>query len=150
MSKPGAHRTVAKNRKARFDYKILETVEAGIELVGSEVKSMRAGKATIADAYVNFDGGEAWLLNLHIAEYPQANRFNHEPTRKRRLLLKRKEIDRLNGKIRESGLALIPLEIYFSGSWVKVLLGLGKGKKHQDKRHSIKERETKREMERHR
>lgn len=141
-------RVVATNRKARHDYQVLEKIEAGIELVGSEVKSLRAGQVTFTDSHVGFEGDEAFLFRLHIPEYAFANQFNHDPTRKRRLLLKSQEIARLKGKVREAGLALIPLEIYFKGSWVKVEIGLCQGKKQHDKRQSLKEKDSKREMRR--
>jgi SsrA-binding protein len=142
----GARRVIASNRKARHDYEILERLEAGIQLVGSEVKSLRGGKVTFADAHVAFEGGEAFLYQLHIPEYVHANQFNHDPTRKRRLLMKQEEIARLEGKVREAGLALIPLELYFKGSWVKVEIALARGRKLHDKREALKEKDSKREI----
>ena len=134
------------NRKARHDYFFDETFEAGIMLSGSEVKSIRDGRANLKDSYARVSRGEAQLLNLHISPYDAANRDNHEPTRTRRLLLHRREIDRLDGQVRQKGLALIPLRIYFNARGiVKIELGLGRGKKHYDKRQSIKEREARRE-----
>jgi len=143
-------RSIAQNRKSRHEYEILESFEAGIELTGSEVKSLRANQCTFNDAHVAIERGEAWLYSLHIAEYTFANRFNHETTRRRRLLLHKHEIERLHGKLREQGLTLVPLELCFVGSWVKVQLGLARGKKTHDKREAIKERETKREIARER
>lgn len=139
-------RSIALNRKARHDYEILETFEVGIELVGSEVKSLRANQCTFNDSHAAIEARQLYLYNLTIAEYVFANQNNHDTVRRRKLLMHRHEIERLHGKLREQGLTLVPLEIYFSGSWVKVLLGLGKGKKSHDKRESIKERESKREI----
>jgi len=138
--------TIVVNRKARHDYFIDETVEAGLVLSGSEVKSLRDGRANLKDSYARVAGGEAQLLNLHISAYDAAHRDNHEPTRTRRLLLHRREIDRLEGQVRQKGLTLIPLRLYFNARGrAKVELGLGRGKKHYDKRQSIKEREARRE-----
>jgi SsrA-binding protein len=141
-------RLVAQNRKARYEYHILEIVEAGLVLTGTEVKSLRNGKATLGDAYGVIDGEQAWLYHLHIGAYEQGNRFNHEPMRKRKLLLHKKELRRLIGKIQEKGLTLIPLKLYFRGGWAKVELGLAKGKKAHDKRHDIAKRDAERDMER--
>lgn len=143
-----AHRDVAINRRARFEYHIDESVEAGLVLTGSEVKSLRAGKAQLKDSYGRLFKGELWLFNAHISEYDPSAQFGHEPTRSRKLLLHRREIDRLTGKMKEKGLTLIPLRIYFKNGRAKVELGLARGKKLHDKRDSIKERETKREMDR--
>ena len=139
---------ICENRKARFNYHILEDFEAGLVLQGSEVKSLRDGKGNLADSYAEVKGGELWLVNAHIAHYPAANQFNHEPTRPRKILMKRREIDRMGGKLAEKGLTLIPLSLYFKEGRVKVKLGLGKGKKAFDKRDSIKKRETDRELRR--
>ena len=139
-------RVIATNRKARHDYHVLEKLEAGIQLVGSEVKSLRAGQVTFTDSHVGFEGDQAYLYQLHIPEYAYANQFNHDPTRKRLLLLKAPEIARLKGKVKEAGLTLIPLEIYFKGSWVKVEIGLCQGKKQHDKRESLKEKDSQREI----
>jgi SsrA-binding protein len=141
-------RRIAENRRARFEYEFIDTWEAGIALVGSEVKALRAGKANLSDAYAHFEGDQLVLLNLHIQEYTQANQFNHEPRRPRRLLMHRGELDRLRRELREAGLALIPTEIYFSGPHVKVELALARGKKLHDKRDTIAERDARREMER--
>ncbi len=140
---------VAKNRKAWHLYHILETFEAGLVLVGTEVKSLRQGKVSMVDAYAVIEDGEAWLLNLHISPFDKGNRFNHEPLRPRKLLLHKYEIRRLIGKTKEKGLTLIPLRIYFNAKGIaKVELGLCKGKKLHDKRAALAEREAKRELER--
>jgi SsrA-binding protein len=143
-----AQRDITVNRRARHDYFIEETVEAGVVLTGSEVKSLRAGKAQLKDSHARIQRGEAWLFNAHISEYGPAAQFGHDPTRARKLLLHRREIDRLAGKVKERGLALIPLRLYFKHGRAKVELGLARGKKLYDKRESIKERETRREMDR--
>jgi len=137
---------VAQNRKARHLYHILETLEAGLVLSGTEVKSLRAGKANLADSYAMVDRGELWLMNLHISPYEQGNQFNHEPKRKRKLLVHQKEIRRLIGKTREKGLTLVPLSIYFKKGWAKVELALAKGKKSYDKRDDIAKRDSDREI----
>jgi SsrA-binding protein len=139
-------RTICENRRARHDYHILDTMEAGIVLSGSEVKSLRAGKAHLTDAYVRIEHGEMWIVNAHIAEYAQANRYNHESRATRKLLVKRSEIESWHRKIREKGLTGVPLSMYFKGSWVKVQIGLVKGKAEYDKRQSLKEKQDKREM----
>ena len=139
---------IAINKKARFNYEIIDEIEAGILLKGSEIKSIRGKKINITDAYATIKSGEIFLTNLRIDPYNNASHFNHEPTRPRKLLLKRKEIDRLQGKLKEKGFVMVPLKLYFKRHWVKVLLGLGKGKKQYDKRHTIKERDIKREMQR--
>jgi SsrA-binding protein len=141
-----ARAPVAQNRKARYLYHILETFEAGIVLTGTEVKSLRDGKASLVDAYALIEREEAWLLNLHIAPYEQGNQFNHEPRRKRKLLLHRREILRLIGKTREKGLTLVPLRLYFHEGWAKVEIALAKGKKSFDKRDDIAKREADREI----
>jgi SsrA-binding protein len=138
--------SIAKNRRARFDYAIIETWEAGIALTGTEVKSLRNGKAQITDAYGIVKDGEVWLLNLHIAPYEQGNRFNHEATRTRKLLLHSREIKKMIGAVERQGLTLIALEIYFKRGRAKVRLGLGRGKKLHDKRADLKEKDDKREM----
>jgi SsrA-binding protein len=133
---------VAENRKARFNYEIGDTFEAGIALTGSEVKSLRSGKANIGDSYASDEGGELYLLNVHIAEYSQAGRTNHEPTRPRKLLLHRKEIGKLAGAIQREGMTVVPLKLYFNQRGIaKVLLGLAKGKKLHDKRDTEKRRD---------
>ena len=146
--KTSGDRLVTENRKARHDYEILETFEAGLVLTGSEVKSLRAGRANLKDSYARIDRGEAFLLNAHISPYAAASHFGHEPERNRKLLLHRSEIDKLNGRIQERGLTVIPLKIYFKNGRAKVLIGVGRGKKAYDKRESIKEREMQREADR--
>ena len=139
----------AENRKARHDYSIHETFEAGIELVGTEVKSLRAGKANLKDAYAQITKtAEVYVYNLHISPYEQGNQFNHEPLRPRRLLLHRAEIRRLIGKVKEKGYALIPLKLYFTHGLVKIELALATGKKLYDKRQTMAEKDAKREMDR--
>ena len=141
-------RDIAVNRRARHDFFIDETYEAGLVLTGSEVKSLREGRANLKDSYGRIDGDEAWLLNAHISRYGPASQFSHEPTRTRKLLLHRREIERLAGKVKERGLTLIPLRLYFKKGRVKVELGLARGKKHFDKRAAIRERELDREADR--
>lgn len=136
------------NRKAYHDYAIEETIEAGIQLLGTEVKSLRDGKANLNDSYVIIKDSEAFLFNCHISPYTHGNIMNHEPMRTRKLLLHKKELERLIGKIRQKGFTLIPLKIYFKGSYAKVEVGLAKGKKTYEKREAIKEREAKRTIER--
>ena len=137
---------IARNKRARFDYEIVDQWEAGIMLTGTEVKSLRDGRATISDAYGIVKEGEVWLINMHVPPYEQGNQFNHEPTRTRKLLLHGKEIRRLIGAVERQGLTLVALELYFKGSHAKVRLGLGKGKKVHDKRQAIREREQVREI----
>ena len=140
---------ICTNRKARRDYEILETMEAGLVLVGTEVKSLRDGQAQLKDSFAAIDDGELYLYNAHINPYRMGNRFNHEPTRTRKLLMHEREIGRLIGKIQEKGLTLIPLRLYFNDSGrVKVELGLARGKRSYDKRREIAERDAKREMQR--
>lgn len=136
----------AKNKKAFFDYEILETFEAGIQLKGTEVKSIKASHVSIKEAFVKIIGNEIYLVNSHITEYEQGNINNHEPTRSRKLLIHRKEIDRLMGKIKEAGLTLVPLKVYQKDRLIKVEIALAKGKKSHDKRQVIKERDIQREM----
>ena len=140
--------SIAKNRRARHDYQILDTWEAGIVLTGSEVKSLRDGKANISDAYGIVQAGEVHLLNLHISPYEKASHYNHEPTRTRKLLLHRREIRMMIGAVERQGLTLVPLELYFRKGMVKVALGLGRGKKLYDKRADEKKRDDDREMQR--
>ncbi|MEM8779572.1 MAG: SsrA-binding protein SmpB [Cyanobacteria bacterium P01_G01_bin.49] len=144
-----AIKVVSDNRKARFLYEIMETYEAGIELVGTEVKSIRAGKVNLTDGYAFIKNGEVWLTNVHISPYQGSSQyFNHDPRRGRKLLLHRKQINQLIGKIEQKGLTLVPLKMYLKGSWVKVSVGLGKGKKLHDKRETVKRRQDQREMSR--
>jgi SsrA-binding protein len=147
-SEKGRDRDIAVNRRARHEYHIEETFEAGIALLGSEVKALRQGKANLKDSYGRLEGNEVWLWNAHISPYGPASQFGHEPTRTRKLLLHRGEISRLNGKVKERGLTLIPLRLYFKNGRAKVELGLARGKKQHDKREAIKEREIRREMDR--
>ncbi len=139
---------VATNRRARHRFELVEKMEAGIELQGSEVKALREGKAQMADAYAIVDKGEMWLRNLHIPPYEPASSQNHEPERPRKLLLHRAEIERLIGKTQQRGLTLIPTRIYFKGSWAKVELALARGKEGRDRRREIAERDVRREVER--
>ena len=137
--------TIAVNRRARHDYAIEETLEAGIVLTGTEIKSVRAHKVNIAEAYARVEKGEAWLIGAHIAEYAQGNRNNHAPTRTRKLLLHRREIEKLIGAVEQKGLTLVPLELYFRNGRAKVVLALGRGKKTHDKREALKRRVSERE-----
>jgi len=141
-------KNVTENRKARHDYHILETFEAGIALSGTEVKSLRAGRANLQDSFARIDNGELILYNMHISPYEQGNRFNHEPKRARRLLMHKREIMRLLGKTREKGLALIPLKVYFKNGWAKVELALARGKKLYDRREDMAARDARREIDR--
>jgi len=144
-------KVVARNRKARHEYDVLETFEAGMALKGPEGKSLRAGKASFQDAFARIDGGEVWLYSLHISPYEQANRANVDPLRARKLLLNRDEIRSLIGKVEEKGLTLVPLEIYFKRGYAKILLALARGRKLHDKREELKrriqDREARRAME---
>ncbi|TNF47438.1 SsrA-binding protein SmpB [bacterium] len=141
-------RTLVANRRARFSYEIQETLEAGISLLGTEVKSVRAGQANIKEAYADIRGGEVFLVGAHISPFEQGNRFNHEPLRDRKLLLNANEIKRLAGKVQEKGLTLVPLRLYLKGRLIKLELGVGRGKKLHDKRETIKRRDQEREVER--
>jgi SsrA-binding protein len=136
---------IATNRKARHDYTVIETYEAGIELKGSEVKSLRTAKVVMADAYASVDGGQLYLRSLHISPYDPASYENHDPTRARRLLMHRMEIKRMQTQLEEKGLTLVPLTLYFRRGKVKVELGLGKGRKNYDKRDKLDERRARRE-----
>jgi SsrA-binding protein len=140
---------ISDNRQARFLYEILETYEAGVQLVGTEVKSIRAGKVNLRDGYALLRNGEAWLINVHISPYDASGEyFNHDPRRSRKLLMNRKEISKLIGQVEQKGLTLVPLKMYFKGSWVKVSIGLARGKKLHDKREDLKRRQDQREMQR--
>ena len=143
-----ARRVVARNRKARHEFQVLETFEAGIELKGPEVKSLRAGEVSFRDSFARVENGEVWLHSLHISPYEQANRFNVDPIRPRRLLLKKSEIRQLVVKTQEKGLTLVPLEIYFSRGYAKVALAVARGRKLHDKRQELKRREQEREARR--
>ena len=145
-----ADRLVAQNRRASHDYFILDTYEAGLALSGTEVKSLRQGKASLAEAYATVEGGQAWILQMHIPPYEQGNRWNLDPLRRRKLLLHRGEIERLGEAVSRKGLTLVPLKLYFARGHAKLLIGVGKGKKTHDKRHAIAERDARREMDRER
>jgi SsrA-binding protein len=142
-----ADQTLALNRRARYDYNIEETFEAGLVLTGTEIKSLRAGKASLAEAYARIEKGEAWLIGAHIAQWPGASRENHDPRRDRKLLLHRTQIDQLAGKTQAKGLTLVPLKIYVTRGRAKVELGLGRGKKQYDRRRDIAARDARRAME---
>ena len=146
MSKERGSKVIASNRKARHDYTILDTYEAGIALMGTEVKSLREGRASLVDAFATVDDGEVWLRNLHIPEYVMGTWTNHTPRRTRKLLLHKGEILRLIGKTKESGLSLVPLSMYFKDGKVKVELALAKGKKAYDKRQTLAKRDAEREI----
>jgi SsrA-binding protein len=148
MSEAGGIKIIAVNRKARFDYSVDDKYECGIELLGTEVKSFRDGKISFPDAWAEVTAGEIWLKSLRIAENPFSSVFNHDPDRKKKLLLHRDEIKRITRKVEEKGYTLIPLSFYFKGGRVKVELGLCKGKKAYDKRADIRERDINREMSR--
>ena len=139
---------VTTNRKAFYEYEILTRYEAGLSLVGTEVKSLRLGKVQLSDAYAVVEGGEVFLLNMHISQYDMANQENHDPTRKRRLLLSKKEIRKLWGATNEKGFTIIPLKVYFKGPYAKVEIATARGKRQYDKRQSIAKREADREIER--
>jgi len=141
-------RLVAQNRKASHDYAILDTIEAGLVLAGTEVKSLRTGKASLQEAWATIENGEAWVLQLHIPPYEQGNRWNLDPVRRRKLLLHRSEIDKLRKALEQKGLTLVPLKLYFTKGRAKLLLGTARGKKSHDKREAIAERDAKREMDR--
>ena len=134
------------NRKAKYDYEILDTIEAGIVLTGTEIKSIRQGKANLKDSYATIKHGEAILLNMHISHYEEGNRFNHDETRTRKLLLHKKEIIKLYDKIRLEGNTLVPIKLYFKGNKAKILLGIARGKKTYDKREAIKKRDIERDI----
>ncbi len=134
------------NRKAKYDYDILDTIEAGIVLTGTEIKSIRLGKAQLKDSYATIKKGEAILINMHISQYKQGNQFNHDETRTRKLLLHKKEILKLNDKIKLEGFTLVPLKLYFVKNKAKILLGIGKGKKTYDKREAIKKRDIEKDL----
>jgi len=143
-----SEKLVAQNRRARHNFDILETYEAGLVLRGTEVKALREGRADLKESYARVEGNEAWLLGCHISPYAQGNRANHDPLRPRKLLLHRAQITRLLGKVMEKGLTLVPLRLYFKEGRAKVELGLAKGRKTLDKRQVIREREERREMDR--
>ncbi|NMG07334.1 SsrA-binding protein SmpB [Brasilonema sp. UFV-L1] len=147
--KSEGYKVISDNRQARYLYEILETYEAGIQLTGTEVKSIRAGKVNLQDGYALIRDGEAWLINAHISPYNASGQyFNHEPRRTRKLLLHQMEIRKLVGKVEQQGLTLVPLKMYFKRGWVKVSIALAKGKKIHDKREDIKRRQDQRDMQR--
>jgi SsrA-binding protein len=146
--KESGERLVAQNRRARHDYFILETLEAGLVLTGTEVKSLRRGQASLAEAYASVENDEVWVLQMHIPPYEQGNRFNPDPVRRRKLLLHRSEIASLRKAVAQKGHTLVPLRLYFSKGRAKLLLGVARGKKTHDKRHAIAERDARREMDR--
>jgi SsrA-binding protein len=148
MPREKGRKVVASNKKARHDYAILDTYEAGMALTGTEVKSLRAGRASLTDAFGHVSNGEVFLHGMHIPEYAQGTWTNHEPRRVRKLLLSRMEISRLVGKLQESGLTLVPLSVYFSDGWAKVELGLARGKRSYDKRQDLAKRDADREIQR--
>jgi SsrA-binding protein len=143
-----AVKLITSNRRARHDYTILDTYEAGLVLTGTEVKSLRDGKASLQEAYARVDRDEIWLVGMHVPEYSHGNRQNHDPARSRKLLLHRKEIERLRGMLEQKGLTLVPLRLYWKDGRAKVELGLGRGKKDYDRRQDVAKREAQREIER--
>lgn len=148
MKKQVKNTSLAQNKKAYHDYNILETIEAGIVLTGTEIKSVRASRINLKDGYAQIRNGEAWLMNVHISEYDQGNRFNHDPLRARKLLLHKKEINKLIGETGQQGITLVPLKVYLKNGFAKVLLGVAKGKHEYDKRETIKRRDQEREIRR--
>src|SRR5438128_10566026 len=148
MAKGNGEKLIAENRRARYDYHLLERVEAGVVLTGTEVKSLRAGRGTLAQAWAEVRDGEAWLLGAEIQPYEQGNRANHDPTRARKLLLHRREIDSLYGMVREKGLTVVPTRLYFKDGRVKVELAVARGKEQRDRRRDVVERDAKRQIER--
>ena len=141
-------KVVSRNRKAHHDYEILDVLEAGVVLMGSEIKSIRAGKANITEGFVQIKGRELWLLNVHIAVYDEAGVFGHEALRPRKLLLHKKEIVRLQARVREKGLTIVPLQLYLKNRRVKVEIGIGRGKKNYDKRESLRQKDASRQVSR--
>ncbi|GAA2342707.1 MULTISPECIES: SsrA-binding protein SmpB [Streptomyces] len=148
MAKETGRKLIAQNKKARHDYHILDTYECGLVLTGTEVKSLRQGRASLVDGFAQVDGGEAWLHNVHIPEYSQGTWTNHSARRRRKLLLHRAEIDKLIGKTQETGHTLVPLALYFKDGRAKVEVALAKGKKEYDKRQTLREKQDRREAER--
>ena len=145
----GGEKVISSNRQARYEYSILESLEAGIALTGTEIKSVRAGKVNLRDAYARIDDGEVWLVGMHISPYEQAGTyFQHDPMRRRKLLLHRRQIARLQSDVGQKGLTLVPLRLYLKGGRAKIELGLAKGKKLYDKRDSMAERDSRRDVER--
>ncbi|MGP3983284.1 SsrA-binding protein SmpB [Streptomyces sp. KR80] len=148
MAKETGRKLIAQNKKARHDYTILDTYECGLVLTGTEVKSLRQGRASLVDGFAQLDGGEAWLHNVHIPEYSQGTWTNHSARRKRKLLLHRAEIDKLIGKTQETGHTLVPLQLYFKDGRAKVEVALAKGKREYDKRQTLREKQDRREADR--
>ena len=148
MAKEKGRKLIAQNKKARHDYLIIDTYEAGLVLTGTEVKSLRQGRASLADGFVQIDGNEAWLHNVHVPEYSQGTWTNHSARRKRKLLLHREEIDKLESKSQETGHTIVPLALYFKDGRAKVEIALAKGKKEYDKRQTLREKQDRRETER--
>ncbi|MEU4571777.1 SsrA-binding protein SmpB [Nonomuraea sp. ATR24] len=146
MPRETGRKVIAQNKRARHDYHVEDTFEAGLVLQGTEVKSLREGRASLVDGYATIDNGEAWLMNVHIPEYTQGTWTNHAARRKRKLLLHRKEIDKLAAKTKEGGLTIVPLSLYFKDGRAKIEIGLARGKKDWDKRQSLAEQQAKREM----
>lgn len=142
----GKGNILARNRKANFDYAIEDTIEAGVVLQGTEIKSIRAGKVQLKEAFVQIRNNEAWIVNMHISHYDQGNRFNHDPTRSRKLLLHKKQISQLIGKTKQQGYTIVPIQIHLKNGFAKVLIGVGKGKKDYDRREDLKRKEAKRDM----
>jgi SsrA-binding protein len=148
MAKAKGEKAIVDNRRARHDYHLLDKVEAGLVLTGTEVKALRDGKATLQQAYADVRDGEAWLVGLHVPEYVQGNRANHDPDRPRKLLLHRREIDRMYAQVREKGMTLVPTRLYFKDGRVKVEVALARGKELRDKRRDVADRDAKRQIER--
>ena len=148
MAKKSSEDTIAVNRRARFDYQIDETIEAGLVLQGTEVKSLRAGKASLAEAFATVRGGEAWLVQSHIPEYAYGNRANHDPTRMRKLLVHRRELERMTRFTQEQGRTLVPMKLYWKGGRAKLLIGLGVGKAQHDKRQDLAAKDATRQIQR--
>ncbi|WP_102344928.1 SsrA-binding protein SmpB [Bacillus sp. Marseille-P3661] len=144
----GAGKVIAQNKKAYHDYFIEETYEAGIVLQGTEIKAIRAGRVNLKESYARVHNGEVYIIGMHISPYEQGNRYNHDPLRERKLLLHRKEINKLLGETKEIGYSLVPLKIYLKNGYAKLLIGLAKGKKNYDKRETLKKKEAKRDIER--
>jgi SsrA-binding protein len=148
MAKEKGRKLIAQNKKARHDYHILDTYEAGLVLMGTEVKSLRQGRASLVDGFVQLDGHEAWLHNVHVPEYSQGTWTNHSARRKRKLLLHREEIDKLESKLQETGHTIVPLALYFKDGRAKIEIALAKGKKEYDKRQTLREKQDRREADR--
>ena len=148
MAKPSGEKLIVDNRRARHEYHLSDRVEAGLVLAGTEVKALRTGKATLQQAYAEVRGGEAWLVGLHVPEYTEGNRANHDPDRPRKLLLHRREIERLEDSVQQKGFTLVPTRLYFKDGRIKVELALARGKELRDKRRDLADRDAKRQIER--